>query len=326
MAPPKARRRLTRLWGFTILELLFFTKSLNTYANPIASAGMRIWILPAVTAMLLLIHATWDSLNSLSATMVAAIAILLGGIPHGTLDIEIAANRYGQSDTKGKVAITAIYLLVALSMVMIWLVAPAVALTAFLILSIVHFAADWQTGNERFLGAMVGWALIATPALSHSADVASIFEMLTGDDSGATVAALLACTAPPAVLGTLVYCYWCTSRGNMMDAVDVACCMIASIFLPPLFAFMLFFCGLHSPRHMADALQEAGVTMNAQTLTKIALVFGLSLGIGAILYSVLSGAAGKEGIIGTAFILISVLTVPHFLLEMIAHRKIPLTQ
>ncbi len=247
--------------------------------------------------------------------MFAAMAIVIVGIPHGTLDVEIAANRFGKSDAKGKATIIAAYLAAAFLMVLIWIYAPGLALTSFLIISIIHFAADWQTKNEQFLGGMVGWALIALPALSHTDDVAAIFVTLTANESGAVVAALLACAAVPAALGTLVYCYWSFSRGDHISAVDVASCMAAAIFLPPLIAFMLFFCGLHSPRHMVGAWHESEATFNWQTIFKMAAVFALSLGIGAALYNSIPNGGVESGLIRTAFILISVLTVPHFLLE-----------
>jgi beta-carotene 15,15'-dioxygenase len=276
--------------------------------------AMRLWILPFATLALICLDRV-VGLNSLWATMLASVAIVLCGIPHGTLDIDIAANRFRRTDIRGKVAITAAYLGVAALMILLWVAEPALALIIFLLVSIIHFAEDWQSGNDRFLGAMVGWALIALPAITHNAEVAAIFTMLTGSDSGTTVAALLACSAIPPALGTMVYCYWRWTLGDRINAVDVAACMVAAIALPPLIAFMLFFCGLHSPRHMADALRESEMTVSWPTIAKIAAVFALSLGIGAMLFHTMSAGQNETDIIRAAFVLISVLTAPHFLLE-----------
>jgi beta-carotene 15,15'-dioxygenase len=282
---------------------------------------LRLCLLPLSLLFLVLLNIQTSVLSTGWATMLAAIAIVLVGIPHGTLDVEIAANRFGRNDAKGKATIIAAYLAAAFFMITAWIVAPAVALTSFLVISIIHFAADWQTKNEQFLGGMVGWALVALPALSHTDDVAAIFVTLTGNESGAVVAALLACAAVPAALGTLVYCYWSFSRGDHVNAVDVASCIAAAIFLPPLIAFMMFFCGLHSPRHMVGAWRETGSTLNWKTIIKMGAVFALSLGIGAALYTSVPNGGVESGLIRTAFILISVLTVPHFLLEHALRRE-----
>jgi Brp/Blh family beta-carotene 15,15'-monooxygenase len=279
-----------------------------------AGFALRLWILPLTTLTLICLNAT-IGLNSLWATMLAAVAIVICGIPHGTLDIDIAANRFARTDVRGKAGITAAYLVVAALMVSLWMVQPALALIIFLLVSIIHFAADWQSGDDRFLGAMVGWALIALPAITHDAEVAAIFQMLTSSNSGSTVAALLACSAVPPALGTMVYCYWRWTLGDRINAVDVAACMVAAIMLPSLIAFMLFFCGLHSPRHMADALRESEMTLSWPAIAKIAAVFALSLGIGAVLFHTMSVGQNEAGIIRAAFVLISVLTAPHFLLE-----------
>ena len=276
---------------------------------------LRLWALPVLTSMLILADLLWIGMDSLAMTVTAAVAIVLAGIPHGTLDVEIAAAHFGQSNFAGKAKITTAYIVCALAMILLWALLPEFALISFLIISIVHFSRDWRGGVDLFLAMMVGWALVALPALSRPQEVAMIFEMLTGNQNGTTLAALLACASVPAALGSLVFAYWAYTHNDIKSAVEVISCIIAALFLPPLIAFAVFFCGLHSPRHMADALRETGTISSTQKAIIIAAVFALSLGLGILLYASYTTTSVDAGIIRSAFVLISTLTVPHFILE-----------
>ena len=276
---------------------------------------LRLWVLPFLASGLILADAFSISMNSVQVTMVAALFIVSVGIPHGTLDVEIAAARFGKSSAHGKIAILAGYLACAAGMALCWMVAPAIALSLFLIISIIHFGLDWRGGADPFLAMMVGWALIALPALSHPQAVSDIFAILTGSPTGSTISALLACAAAPAALGSLVFAFWAFKNNERQNAIDVMACMAAAIFLPPLVAFAIFFCGLHSPRHMAEALRESVGISPAKKAAIIAAVFLLSLGIGVLLFIAQGDLQVESGVIRTAFMLISILTVPHFVLE-----------
>ncbi len=276
---------------------------------------LRLWILPILAIGLILADLFLAGLNSVQVTMVAALVIVIVGIPHGTLDVEIASIRFGKSNASGKVAILAGYLACAAGMAACWMFAPAIALALFLVISIVHFGLDWRGGADPFLAMMVGWALIALPALSHPKQVSDIFAILTGSPTGSTISALLACAAAPAALGSLVFAFWAFKNNERQNAIDVVACMAAAIFLPPLVAFAVFFCCLHSPRHMAEALRESAGISSAKKGMIIAAVFLLSLAIGVLLFLGQGELQMESGVIRTAFMLISILTVPHFVLE-----------
>ncbi len=282
---------------------------------------LRLFALPVVTLLLIFIDRFWGVMGSTHVNMLAAVAIVLAGIPHGTLDVEIAAAHFGQRGFAGKAKIIAGYLGCAGAMVLLWLQLPEIALISFLIISIVHFSRDWRDGVDPFLAMMVGWALVALPALASPDDVAMIFAALTGNDNGAVISALLGAASVPATLGTLVFAYWAFRHDDKQSALEVLACIAAALVLPPLVAFAIFFCGLHSPRHMADALRETGDLSPLKKTAIICAVFALSLGLGVLMFLYQGDVPADMGIIRTAFILISTLTVPHFILEHILSDK-----
>lgn len=284
---------------------------------------LRLFALPVATLLLIIIDRLWGGMNSAHVNMLAAVAIVLAGIPHGTLDVEIAAAHFGQKGITGKIRIIGGYLFCAAFMVLLWILLPELALISFLIISIVHFSRDWRDGVDPFLAMMVGWALVALPALASPDDVAMIFAALTGSNNGAMIAALLGAASVPAALGSLVFAYWAFRHGDKQSAFEVLSCIVAALFLPPLVAFAIFFCGLHSPRHMADALRETGDLSPLKKAAIICAVFALSLGLGVLMFLYQGDVPADMGIIRTAFILISTLTVPHFILEHILSHKNP---
>ena len=64
---------------------------LNAQASMTAPARLRRWFMPFGTAALMLADFYWGGLNGPTATAIASALILLCGVPHGTLDVEIAA-------------------------------------------------------------------------------------------------------------------------------------------------------------------------------------------------------------------------------------------
>ena len=284
---------------------------------------LRLWALPAATMLLITADRLLGGMGSVEANMLAAVAIVLAGIPHGTLDVEIAAAHFGQTGLVGKTKIIGGYLSCAAAMVLLWRVIPELALISFLIISIIHFSRDWRGGVDPFLAMMVGWALVALPALASPHDVAMIFAALTGSANGAVIAALLGAASVPAALGSLVFAYWAFVQHDKQSALEVLACIVAALFLPPLVAFAIFFCGLHSPRHMADALRETGALSPVKKSAIIIAVFALSLGLGTLMFLYKGDVPADMSIIRTAFILISTLTVPHFILEHLLADKQP---
>lgn len=293
------------------------TASYNQPTEAAVTNPLRRWALPVLTAALVLTDLVLGPLNSMNWTALAALAIAVCGLPHGTLDVEIAALRFGAAGAVARLKILAIYLSCAALMALCWWQVRELALTLFLILSIIHFSQDWRGRAEPFLALLVAWTLVALPALTKPAEVAAIFNILTGNQHGSVIAAVLACATAPALVGSVVFVYWSYHNGDRQNAVDVVCCLVAALLLPPLLAFAIFFCGLHSPRHMAEALRETGAIPPWKRFAIIGSVFLLSVALGILLLIGQNHAEIGAGVIRSAFMLISILTVPHFLLEQV---------
>jgi beta-carotene 15,15'-dioxygenase len=302
------------------MMISYNTQTAQPAARQAIVSEVRKWVLPVVTFVLVLVNQYLIPFDGGVATAIAASLIVLAGIPHGTLDVEIAASRVGRQKAGDKIKIISAYIAGAAGMAVLWAVSPPVSLILFLVLSIAHFGADWRTEGDGFFALTIGWALIAMPALSHPEAVASLFEILTGDRSGGTIAAILACTAVPALCGSLIFAAKAVKNEDQLNGFNVLACLVAAALLPPLVGFAVFFCGLHSPRHLAEAIHQSGSMPRGQKALRGVAVMALSLGIGAVLFGSFEPVSIDSGIVRTAFTLISILTVPHFILEQLSNR------
>ena len=51
---------------------------------------LRLFALPVTTLLLIFIDRVWGGMNSAHVNMLAAVAIVLAGIPHGTFKVSLA--------------------------------------------------------------------------------------------------------------------------------------------------------------------------------------------------------------------------------------------
>ena len=52
---------------------------------------LRLFALPVTTLLLVIIDRFWGGMNSTHVNMLAAVAIVLAGIPHGTFKVSLAS-------------------------------------------------------------------------------------------------------------------------------------------------------------------------------------------------------------------------------------------
>ena len=251
--------------------------------------------------------------------MVICSALLLVGLPHGTLDINLLT-RYLTQRKKAATVLVFIYLSLAVAMFVAWATVPIIALVMFLIISVVHFAEDWAEGDNSFFAIGTATALLTLPTLLHLDLMRVLFVDLTGRAAAAQIAAVMLLLAPialSAALAGLISEY----RARRLDTVVTSVTTLsAMLFLPPLLGFALYFCIFHSPRHLVGGLRE--FQAEAPQLVKRAVV-PLTLaafGIAALVYGALQRGTLGAHAVSAAFVTLSILTVPHMLVPKIFAR------
>lgn len=269
-------------------------------------------------------------LDSRTPPVMAAtsVLLLLAGLPHGSFDLALLRQSTRQGCGVGPVLLLVLlYLGCAAAMYLVWQMAPGLALAAFLLMAIGHFAEDWVACGSRFLAAGLAAAIVAAPAIAHSGDLRGLFITLTDDAGAAVLADLLLMVAPAMLLVALVAIrlLWAAGRADL--AVAATCSLCAMLVLPPVAGFALFFALVHSPlqfRAHAGALGLHGFRQWRSVVWPISLG---GLAVAGAIYAMRAGMTLPDRAFAVSFITLSVLTAPHMLVpwlqRLIARRAAP---
>ena len=253
--------------------------------------------------------------------------VLILGMPHGALD-PLLAERYGMDMDTGlkKIGFYLFYLALAGLALLLWVFFPVISLVAFLVISIIHFAGDWNDDLAFWLRGIAAMSLITNPCFFFPAEVNSIFTFLTfGEDTKFIVFFFQSLQIPVFILlftGLGLHCF--KAPQNFLVFLEVgALHALASVF-SPLVYFILYFCGLHSIRHYIETisdLHKAGFK-TSRIVFMIEIISVTTALIAAAIYFLSGDYQVEEGILRLVFIGLFVLTVPHmFLMGLIKNKN-----
>lgn len=255
---------------------------------------------------------------------VLALAVALFGLPHGALDPWVAKQAGIWRTASGLAAFHVVYVALAAAVVAVWWWAPATSLALFLAISAWHFAGDWRDALPVASRAIAGLALLALPAWRWTAEVSDLFVALSGP-AGAWVAQGLAQLAPWLAAGTLAVVASVLPRSRR-TALELLAVGALALLLPPLVYFMVYFCALHSLRHLRHSARDSDAASRRRMAWVAAGYTGLTLVAAAFAWPWLATATpaalpGAE-LLRLVFIGLAALTLPHMLVVMRAEQAI----
>jgi len=274
----------------------------------------------AIAAAALVATALGARLDILDLPLLAAIIILVLGVPHGAFDAALADRRFTLDSTWRLALFILGYLMIAAAVAALWFALPAAALCAFLAYSAAHFADDWAGEVEALPRMMVGAAIVSLPSVTHPEQVAVIFGWMTRADIAETVTAGLRVVGIVAANAAIAIVVAIGLRAPRV-ALEIAAVLALAATVPPLTFFVLYFCLLHSVRHTFDAherLRPSSLVSFARSALPYALAaMAGTITIGLVLFRVEPG----QGVLTAVFIVLAALTVPHMLLETMLGRS-----
>ena len=254
-------------------------------------------------------------------SMIALVAIVVIGLPHGAFDGAVAlALGYGKT-LKSMLGFILGYIGIATSVVAFWLIFSDVALILFLIISILHFgigdsqSGKWVTRTTQTIAH--GGLVVVGISILHRSEVEPIFVHLVGNEtellwqfldmaSFGLIAILIMYLVQAFLLPSL--------RIRFFELVGLG---LAYYFLPPLVGFALYFCAVHSVRHLRYTWVKLRLrAYGVRALVLLACLFTVTSWMAGI--SIFWQMPTAETIDGTIlrviFIGLAALTVPHMLL------------
>ena len=252
--------------------------------------------------------------------LILAPLVAILGLPHGALDLPIAEALWPLDGWRGKLVFALGYLGLAAAVIGLWLVAPGLALLAFLAYSALHFADDWQDAPAplRWTG---GLATVGAPALCHRGEVAELFGYLAPPATAGIAAGALAVAGAAALLAlgaALILARDCRGRA----ALEQLMLWAAALLLQPLVYFVVYFCALHAVRHFTSAMKTIERPRDAIiTAAGLSAITIAAAALAAFHLSANRLATVDAAVFEVVFIGLAALTVPHMILVDRFHRR-----
>ena len=293
----------------------------------------------AVVALLAAALAAAPFLPSISLaaqlTLLAA-AVVVFGLPHGALDLNLVRGATDDSWATLAAAI-GLYLLAASAVLAAWIFAPVVTLFGFLLIAVIHFGlgdTEDLNGPQRAVEVIArgGFAGIA-PLVFHPSTTRDLFALLVGpDSSGSLDSALAAITSPATWLWAICLVAALMWRALQHPSGWITACaeliLTTAVFavFHPLAAFLLYFCFVHSVRHIADLgaarFPEKGGHAARWLLRESAPFTMATVVLAAIIWFVFARSSTyDQTMIRAVFWGLSALTVPHMILTAWWHGR-----
>jgi Brp/Blh family beta-carotene 15,15'-monooxygenase len=266
--------------------------------------------------------------------LICLLLILTIGVSHGSLD-NVKGKKLLNIFNINKISIFYFsYILIAISVIIIWIMIPSISLIIFLLVASFHFGKeDTQfliSKNSYFnqlLFFLKGLLIILAPMFFHFDETITIFKLLFVNNEifYSTLGFIEVNKILPIgiILSTLSSVYLFLRKFEIKKFIiflDFFSILILNYYLSPLLAFTIYFCFLHSIRHGITLVYEIDknnfknglkvFVKKALPLTVLAAIFGL---IG--LYLLNNNYDFNSSILKIIFIGLASLTFPHILLE-----------
>ena len=280
-------------------------------------------------------------LNILSISPIICLFLILSiGISHGALDNLKGKKLFQIFGINNFFIFYLSYVLIALFIIILWIIIPYISLIIFLIIASYHFGKeDTQfliIGNSYYnqlLFFLKGSLIVFAPLYFHFDETISIFKLLLIDNEAfydflnfiETKNILLY----GIILSTLSNILLFSKNFELKKFtifLDYFSIIILNYYFSPLAAFTIYFCFLHSIRHIISLMSELDsndlrngfkiFTKKALPLTILTAIFCL---IG--LYLLNNTYNFDSSIIKIIFIGLASLTFPHILLEYLIEKN-----
>jgi len=251
---------------------------------------------------------------------VALLSIIFIGIPHGALDGAISIALGYSKKIQSQLIFIFCYVLIAVVVVFVWMLLPIFSLTFFLFLSIFHFGLGdlkWKYNMLYILNGYLHGGLIVFGIIFLNKDKVDIlFSALSGNDLSLLWYSLY--TGVFVWVVTVVFLFFYNQKNFFSKEYFKLLIAILSIILlfPPLPAFALYFCLIHSWKHVSRILPTLLSFTTRSNVFLLMILFSLLSWIVGFLgiYYIFDEYGFSNSVLKITFIGLASLTVPHMIL------------
>ena len=260
--------------------------------------------------------------------------ILIIGISHGSLDNIKGKKLLKLFGYKSGILFYSIYLIISLSIIILWLILPNTVLLLFLIVAAFHFGKEDTvfTFKKEFLISellffLKGSSVIIAPLLFQRDATNEIFKTLNFYvfESAIFNNYFLMILLFLSFLSSIIISNKKNVDIKALMIMDFLSLIILNFFLTPVLAFTIYFCFLHSIRHSIALIFELDKSFETGLKKFISKAIPLTLTTGVVfliaIYFLDNFYELDEAIYKVIFIGLASLTFPHILLEYLLEKN-----
>jgi beta-carotene 15,15'-dioxygenase len=277
--------------------------------NRIQQQGL---IFGVVATLIALGSALAPTVDPLASLLLIATLIFFLGVPHGALDPCFAQKLLAVKGCRAWLQFVVIYLGLAGCVVLLWWQAPLVFMSGFLIISVLHFSRDLAPPTAKITTLLYGGAVIVLPTLLHFSEMLELFTLIVGAESAQTIFVALRALAWPWVVAlAILICF--EAINNWRVAFEILSVSLLAVVAQPLIAFTVYFCGMHSLRHLLRTQQYVNLPVGRLLWICLLPMLGTSVLV-ALGWLYLPASSYDSRLLQFVFVTLAALTVPHMLL------------
>ena len=273
------------------------------------------------------------------STILCLFLILTIGVSHGSLDYIKGKKLLELFNIQHTYLFYLLYILIALGIIFTWIILPSITLILFLIVASYHFGkedTEFLVIDKSYLTEILyffkGFLIILAPMYFHFQDTVNIFKLLLIDNE--VFYSILSFVEANKIIEIGIIISTTSSIFLFLNKfeiikfsifLDFFSIIILNYYLPPLIAFTIYFCFLHSIRHsisLAVELDGNSLLNGFKIFVKKAIPLTILTGVFCLisLYLLNSGNNLDSSILKVIFIGLASLTFPHILLEYLLEK------
>jgi Brp/Blh family beta-carotene 15,15'-monooxygenase len=268
--------------------------------------------------------ATLANVNMASDNLVIvlALAVTFLGLPHGALDFAVAKSLKLVTSVSSAIRFVTIYSAIAALAIVFWMWVPDIALVLFLCISAFHFSADWRVTMPLLSRVGLASTLLCGPSILYSAILSDLFTalLLTSQAANWVIQGMQITF----YIGLCVFIYSVIQlsmhrkHSSVWQYSEWLTLLLSSIILSPLLHFGLYFCLLHSPKHLMDVGVKLHVSVKRAIAISLPFVI-LTIFLATALYELFASSELNVDLLRWVFIGLFGLTMSHMLLIHLWH-------
>ena len=258
--------------------------------------------------------------NYLHQIILFSIPLLWPGVAHGSLDVLIAKKNKLIKNKIDKVFFLLTYLFIPISFFSLWIILPNLIFLVFILLSILHFGiSDSVTSVYKNIEILIrGLIVIILPFKFYFNDTKIIFSYFFIDE-GFLDSIKIYIDFVYLILIILIASFIIVNlkqirlnKKNLIHMIEIIGIFFCFCFFQPLISFFIYFCFLHSTRHLLEEKENLNLTNKTLIIKTLPMTF-LTIIFFAFVFFIFKSDVNDYNL-NYVIIGLSSLTVSHILL------------